>query len=94
MSDSPLGDELKTRLRADGEKLEVAFRIAEGALTPEFYAGLAKAFQKHDLVKVRLLATARPTRAGLIAHLVKHGDCSYVGTLGRDALLHRPRPGV
>lgn len=94
MSDNTLGDELKTRLLAHGEKLEVAFQIAEGALTPEFYVGLAKAFKTRDLVKVRLLATARPTRAGLIAHLVKHGACTYVGMRGRDALLYRPLVGV
>lgn len=91
MSESTLGDALKTRLLADAGRLEFAFKIIEGDLTPEFYARLGKTFQEHDLVKVRLLATARPTRAGHIAHLVKHGQCTYVGMLGKDAVLYRPK---
>ncbi len=92
MSDSPLAEDVIVRLRTDGEKLAPAFRVAEGDLTPEFYARLAAAFVERDLVRVSLLATARPKRAALIAHLVKHGDCTYVGLLGRDALLHRAAP--
>jgi len=91
MSESPLGDELKARLLADADNLDFAFKIADGDLTPEFYTRLAKAFQERDLVRVRLLATARPKRAGHIGHLVKHGHCAYVGMLERDALLYRPK---
>jgi RNA-binding protein YhbY len=91
MSESTLGDALKTRLLADAGQLEFAFKITDGVLTPEFYARLAKTFQERDLVKVRLLATARPARAGHIAHLVKHGQCTYVGMIGKDAVLFRPK---
>lgn len=91
MTESPLGEELKSRLRADASNLESTFKIAEGDLTAEFYVRLAKAFKQRDLVRVRLLATARPKRAGHIAHLVKNGQCAYVGMLEGDALLYRPQ---
>lgn len=89
MNARPLSDEHKLRLRALGKPLEATWEIAEGALTPEFYGKLQNAFKKNALVKIRLVGAHRPTRAGLIAHIIKHGDCQLVGTEGAVALFVR-----
>jgi RNA-binding protein YhbY len=89
MNDRPLTDTQKTKLREQATTLAVAFEVREGALTPEFYAKLGQHFKKHELAKVSLPGAARPKRAALIAHLVKNGACSLVGTEGSVALLYR-----
>lgn len=83
-----LTDAQKTSLREHGKALAVAFEVAEGGLTPEFYAKLAKHFANSDLVKIRFLKAARPTRAVLIAHVVKSGGCALVGTEGPVGLFY------
>lgn len=84
-----LSDEMKVSLREHGKALSVAFEVAEGGLTPEFYAQLEKHFKNADLVKIRFRKAARPKRAGLIAHVVKNGGCQFVASEEMVALFHR-----
>ncbi|TAG33210.1 MAG: hypothetical protein EAZ36_01035 [Verrucomicrobia bacterium] len=91
MNARPLNDEQKLRLRALGKPLATNWEIAEGGLTPEFYGKVQAAFKHSELLKVRLLGAHRPTRASLIAHIVKHGDCQLVATEGSVALFVRNR---
>ncbi len=65
--------------------------MGEAGPSPALLAELDAALAAHGLLKVRLPALERAARAALTDHLCRESGAERVQTLGRVAVLFRPR---
>ena len=88
---TPLTNAAKRDLKARAQRLEPVLKVGHAGITPEFLAGLDRALNDHELVKVRFsdFKEEKKTLAPMIAE--KSGS-ELIMRVGNVAVFFRPRP--
>jgi RNA-binding protein len=84
-------------LRRLAHPLSPLVRIGKGGLTPAVVDETRHALQHHELIKVRIEVEDRGQRRDVMGQLVADASAVLVGSVGKVAVLYRPReddPGI
>lgn len=94
MDNMELTGHQKAHLRSLGQTLEAALSVGKGGITPTVVRELERLLDKHELVKVRVLAE-RDDRPTLMNGLAAETRSRIVGSVGKVVLLFRrgTKPG-
>ena len=71
--------------------LSPVVRVGKGGLTPAVVAETKKSLLAHELIKVRLEVEEATRRRQLAEELARAADASLASTIGKQAVLYRPR---
>ena len=82
----------RAALKARAHPLEPVVRIGHGGVTDAVVAETDRALTAHELIKVSVGMADRDERAAAVADLCARTDASPVQTVGKVAVLWRPRP--
>jgi putative YhbY family RNA-binding protein len=81
----------RVSLKARAHALEPVVQIGQAGLTDAVISETDRALQAHELIKVKIGAADRNDRAAFIEQLCARTDATPVQTVGRIAVLWRPR---
>jgi len=81
----------KRALRGRGQRLRAAVIVGKAGLSPGTVRTVADHLGRDELVKVRFSAGSPAERKAAASRLADAVGAACVGTLGRTALLYRPR---
>ncbi len=84
-----LSDKQLRFLRGKAHALKPVVMLGHKGLTDNVVAEAVQALRDHELIKVRVRAADRSTRAALLADLVSRSDCALVNRIGHVAILYR-----
>jgi RNA-binding protein len=90
----PLDAKTRRALRARGNRLRARMLIGRKGLSDAIVAQLRCAFDKSDLVKVRVETDDRGEADSLGEAIAVAVPCHVVGRVGRVLLLHRPTGAI
>ena len=79
-------------LRARAHNLHPVASISQNGLSEAVLSEIDRSLKAHELIKVRIGAQDRDERATLIDQLCERTDAAKVQTVGKIAVLWRPRP--
>ncbi len=82
----------KKHLRGLAHSLSPVVRIGQKGLTESIIAETSRALEAHELIKVRIDSEDRTERSGNAEQVAEACGASLVGTIGKVAILYRPRP--
>ena len=90
---SSLTSKQRAHLRGLAHSLKPTVHVGKEGVTPALVRSVLETFQKHELVKVRVLESA-PDTARALAHALAErlAGAEVVQTVGRNAVLYRPDP--
>ena len=80
----------RQRLKARAHSLEPSVRVGHSALTDAVVAEIDRTLTAHKLIKVRIDAPDRETRAKLAAQICSRVDAAEVQRVGKVLVLWRP----
>lgn len=78
-------------LKGLAHALEPVVRVGKGRLTPAVIAETKRSLEAHELIKVRIEADEGGERRALAAELAQASEAELAGTIGKLAILYRPR---
>jgi RNA-binding protein len=81
----------KQFLKGLAHPLAPVVRNGKAGLTPAVIAEAKKSLAAHELIKVRIDADDGETRKSMADELAKATDASLAATIGKQAILYRPR---
>ncbi|HET9702743.1 MAG TPA: ribosome assembly RNA-binding protein YhbY [Vicinamibacterales bacterium] len=82
----------RQHLKGRAHALEPVVHVGHHALTDSVAAEIDRALTAHELVKVRVDAPDRDTRAGLCDAIAARMDAAEVQRVGKILVLWRPKP--
>jgi RNA-binding protein len=82
----------RSALKARAHALEPIVQIGQAGLSDAVVAEADRALTAHGLIKVRIGAADRESRAELTGHLCARTEATLVQTVGKVAVVWRPRP--
>jgi RNA-binding protein len=88
----PLTARERAHLKARAHGLAPVVIVGQGGVTPSVVAETDRALTAHELIKVRVDATDRGTRAALGDELAATAGAAVVHRIGKVVVLWRPRP--
>jgi putative YhbY family RNA-binding protein len=80
----------RQHLKARAHSLEPSVRVGHAALTDAVVAEIDRALTAHKLIKVRIDAADRETRAELAVQVCSRVDAAEVQRVGKVLVLWRP----
>lgn len=78
-------------LRGLAHALEPIVRVGRAGVTETVTAEAKRSLEAHELIKVRIDAEDSSSRRELAAKLAAAADADLAGTIGKIAILYRPR---
>ncbi|HYM61911.1 MAG TPA: ribosome assembly RNA-binding protein YhbY [Thermoanaerobaculia bacterium] len=87
----PLTPKQRQFLKGLAHPLAPVVRIGKGGLTPAVIEETRKSLDAHELIKVRIDADDPASRRDLAERLATAGGADCVTTIGKTAILYRPR---
>ena len=78
-------------LRGLAHALEPVVRVGKGRLTPAIVAETQRSIEAHELIKVRIESDDPAERREIAARLAAESGAELAGTIGKLAILYRPR---
>ncbi|MFN7915345.1 MAG: ribosome assembly RNA-binding protein YhbY [Vicinamibacterales bacterium] len=82
----------RSSLKGRAHALEPVLQIGHAGLSEAVLKEADRALTAHELIKVRVGGDDREARAALIDDLCERTDAAKVTTVGKIAVLWRPRP--
>lgn len=82
----------RATLKARAHSLEPIVHLGHAGLTDNVVAETDRALKAHGLIKVKVGGADRDERASLIQDLCARTDAAAVQSVGKVAVLWRPRP--
>lgn len=82
----------RQHLKARAHTLEPSVRIGHAALTDAVVAEIDRTLTAHELIKIRIDAPDRETRAELCEQICARLDAAEVQRVGKVLVLWRPAP--
>jgi RNA-binding protein len=89
---APLSPRQRAHLKSRAHSLEPYVQVGQAGLSDAVIAEADRALTAHGLIKVRLNGADRAGRAELISGLCARVDAAAVQSVGKVAVLWRPRP--
>ena len=86
-----LSTKQKQFLKGLAHPLEPVVRIGKAGLTPAVIAETRKSLASHELIKVRIEVDDSKARRAVAEDLARETDAQLAGTIGKLAMLYRPR---
>ena len=71
--------------------LSPVVRVGRSRITPTLVAETRRSLEAHELIKVRIDVDEGAARRELAAELAQQTDSELAGTIGKLAILYRPR---
>jgi putative YhbY family RNA-binding protein len=81
----------RASLKGRAHALEPLVQVGHAGLTDAVVAETDRALQAHELIKVKIGVADRTERAALVEELCARTDAAAVQTVGKIAVLWRPR---
>jgi RNA-binding protein len=78
-------------LRGLAHPLAPIVRVGKGGVTDAVIAETKKSLHSHELIKVRIEVDESAERKSLAEKLAEAADAQLAGTVGKIAILYRPR---
>jgi RNA-binding protein len=78
-------------LRGLAHPLSPLVRVGKGGVTDSLIAETRKSLDSHELIKVRIEVDEGSERRGVAERLAEATDSQLAGTIGKVAILYRPR---
>jgi RNA-binding protein len=78
-------------LRGLAHPLAPIVRVGKGGVTDAVIAETKKSLHSHELIKVRIEVDESAERKALADKLAEAADAQLAGTVGKIAILYRPR---
>lgn len=78
-------------LKGLAHPLSPVVRVGKGRLTPTIAAETKRSLAAHELIKVRIDSDDAAERREIAERLARETDSELAGTIGRLAILYRPR---
>ncbi len=88
----PLSESQKRHLRGLAHHLRPVVIVGQAGVTDPVLGEVGLALDSHELIKVKVNAADRDTRAGLIGRLMSETDAELVQRIGHMAVLFRRNP--
>jgi RNA-binding protein len=82
----------RASLKGRAHALEPIVHVGNAGLTDAVVKETDRALTAHELIKVRIGGTDRDERASVIESLCTRTDAAWVQSVGKIAVLWRPRP--
>jgi len=89
----PLSNKQIKEFRTRGHKLKPVVTIAGAGLTESVNNELELSINHHELMKIKVVAEDRETRAKLIDTICSNLDAELIQRIGNIALLYRHKKG-
>jgi RNA-binding protein len=89
---SALGGKQRRFLRAEGHARKVLVQVGKEGVTAALVAALEAALERHELVKVKVLASSPLTRGEAAEELAEKTGSEIAQILGNTILLYRRHP--
>jgi RNA-binding protein len=77
-------------LRGHAHELKAMLQVGGKGITEALVAEVAFALEQHELIKIKIAATDREVRDGMVRELAKRTDAALVQRIGHTAILYRP----
>lgn len=77
-------------LRGQAHGLKAMLQVGGKGVTPGLVAEVGQALEDHELIKVKVAAEDRETRAALVEAIVDGTGAALVQRIGHTAVLYRP----
>lgn len=87
----PLNPRQRKYLKGLAHSLEPVVRVGRAMISPELVRETARSLEAHELIKVKLEADDGELRRDLAASLASESGAELVSTIGKIAILYRPR---
>ncbi len=87
-----LNSRQRSYLKSLASKLEPAFQVGKGGVTPEQAEGISKYLTAHELVKVKVLDNSLYTADEAARELASLTGAEIVIVIGSKAVLYRRNP--
>ncbi|MBS1817650.1 MAG: ribosome assembly RNA-binding protein YhbY [Acidobacteria bacterium] len=82
----------RSALKGRAHALEPVVHVGHAGVSDALVKETDRALAAHELIKVRVGGEDRDARAGCIEELCRQTDAALVQTVGKVAVLWRPRP--
>ncbi len=82
----------RAALKARAHALEPYVQIGQAGISDAVVNETDRALTAHELIKIRIGGADRHARAALLADLCARTNAALVQTVGKIAVLYRPRP--
>ncbi|HEY0335331.1 MAG TPA: ribosome assembly RNA-binding protein YhbY [Stenotrophomonas sp.] len=77
-------------LRGQAHDLKALLQTGGKGVTPAFLTELDEVLERHELIKIKVVAEDRETRETLVAEILQHSGAALVQRIGHVAVLYRP----
>jgi RNA-binding protein len=77
-------------LRGQAHDLKALLQTGGKGVTPAFLAELDEVLERHELVKIKVVAEDREVRDAMIAEITAQSGSALVQRIGHVAILYRP----
>jgi RNA-binding protein len=77
-------------LRGQAHGLKAVLQTGGKGLTDAFFAELEEVLERHELIKVKLVAEDRQARDAMIQQVAQRMDAAVVQRIGHVVVLYRP----
>jgi RNA-binding protein len=88
----PLTSKHRRYLKGLAHALEPVVRVGQRGVTPAVVEETKKSLEAHELIKIRVEGDDSGSRRTLAEALASATDAEIAGTIGKLAILYRPRP--
>lgn len=78
-------------LKGLAHPLSPVVRVGRGRITPALIAETKRSLEAHELIKVRIDVDEGAARRELATELARKTESELAGTIGKLAILYRPR---
>jgi RNA-binding protein len=82
----------RAALKARGHALEPYVQVGQAGISDAVVTETDRALTAHELIKIRIGGADREARFALLDDLCSRTDAALVQTVGKIAVLYRPRP--
>lgn len=77
-------------LRGQAHELKAMLQVGGKGISAALVAEIEQALEHHELIKIKIAATDREARDGMIDELVTRSGAALVQRIGHTAILYRP----
>lgn len=87
----PLSPRQRQYLKGLAHSLEPVVRVGKGRISDEVVAETARSIEAHEVIKVRIETDDSKLRRELASSLAERAEADLVGSIGKIAILYKPR---
>ena len=77
-------------LRGQAHDLKALLQTGGKGVSPAFLAELEEVLERHELIKVKVVAEDREAREAMVEQILQHSGAALVQRIGHVAVLYRP----